>query len=45
MCYGIRFGIFQKSADISEIVFIGPGPATMAILYVGAIPGDARQEA
>ena len=46
MRYGIRFGIFKKEgADIFEIVFIGPGPATMAIFYVGAIPGDARQEA
>ena len=35
----------KESADIFEIVFIGPGPATMVILYVGVMPGDARQEA
>ena len=35
----------KESADIFEIVFIGPGPATMVILAVGVIPGDARHEA
>ena len=34
-----------ESADILKIVFIGVGPATMVILYVGVMPGDARQEA
>ena len=35
----------KEGADIFEIAFIGPGPATMVILAVGMIPGDARQEA
>ena len=35
----------KESADIFEIVFIGDVPATMVILAVGVIPGDARQEA
>ena len=37
----------EEGADIFEIVFIGPGAATMVILAVavGVIPGDARQEA
>ena len=35
----------KECADTFEIVFIGPGPATMVILVVGVIPGDARQEA
>ena len=34
----------KDGADISEIVFIGPGPATM-VLAVGVIPGDVRPEA
>ena len=42
----IRFGMSKKkAADIFEIVFIGAVPATMVILYVGAIPRDARPEA
>ena len=35
----------KESADIFEIVFTGAVPATMVILVVGVIPGDARQEA
>ena len=35
----------KEDADIFEIVFIGTGSATMVILVVGVIPGDARQEA
>ena len=35
----------KEGADIFEIVFIGAGPATMVILYVGVMLGDARQEA
>ena len=35
----------KEGADIFEIVFIGAVPATMVILVVGVIPGDARQEA
>ena len=35
----------KEGADIFEIVFIGAGSATMVILYVGVMPGDARQAA
>ena len=35
----------KETADIFEIVFIGAGSATTLILYVGVMPGDARQEA
>ena len=35
----------KEGADFFEIVFIGAGSATMVILAVGVIPGDARQEA
>ena len=35
----------KEGADIFEIVFIGPGSATILILAVSVIPGDARQEA
>ena len=34
----------KERVDIFEIVFIGPEPATMVILYVGVIPGGAQQE-
>ena len=34
-----------EGADIFEIVFIGAVPATIVILVVGVIPGDARPEA
>ena len=37
--------IKKEGADICEIVFIGPGPATIVILVVGVIPSDARLEA
>ena len=35
----------KEGADFFEIVFIGAVPAIMVILYVGVMPGDARQEA
>ena len=46
--YGTGVGPFwdlkKEGADIFEIVFIGLGPATMIILGVEVIPGDARPE-
>ena len=35
----------KSRAEFFEIVFIGPGPATMLILWVGVMTGDGRQEA
>ena len=35
----------KEGALFFEIVFIGAVPATIVILAVGVIPGDARQEA
>ena len=35
----------KEGVDIFEIVFIGAGSATMVIVYVGVMPGDARQVA
>ena len=44
-CCGSVLGSEKKGADIFEIVLIGPGLATMVIVAVGVIPGDARPEA